>query len=205
LILKPDHSFQQERNRLGNVESASGTWRRLGESGIAFSKEFMVVSGQEPGPDGTGYGDINKAFGFLVSITLRQYHVLWYGRVDPSPDNTVFGTYTGDEEGVPASLILKEDHTFSQTVSHLGVEKHAEGTWSSSESGDIVFSRAFLKTSGEALTEVETASAWNPKGSNLQIQIAITFGCAHVQEKATPMVVPRGSKPQRLIAMGCLG
>jgi hypothetical protein len=69
----------------------TGTWRRIGESGVAFSKEFLIVSGQEPGADGTAYGEFDKHFGFLVSLTLSQYYVLWYGRVDPSPTNTISG------------------------------------------------------------------------------------------------------------------
>jgi hypothetical protein len=173
LVLKPNHSFEQELSHSGKTEHAEGSWRRLGEGGIAFSKEFLIVSGQEPGADGTTYGEIHKPFGFLVSIALSQYHVLWYGRVDPSPDKNVYGTYTGDEEGVPATLVVKQDHTFEQTVTHLGVAKHAEGTWSLSQNGDIIFSRDFLKTSGDSLREDETASAGNPEGSNLQIVIAV--------------------------------
>jgi hypothetical protein len=174
LVLMPDHSFQQELSREGNTKYAKGTWRRVGEGGIDFSNEFLVVSGQEPGPDGTDFGDIQKDFGFLVSIKLRQYHVLWYGRTDSSSDNTPSGTYKRDEAGVDAILILKPDHTFEQTVSHLGVAKHSQGIWNFRQNGDITFSREFLKTSGESLTENETASAWNPKGSNLQIEIAMT-------------------------------
>jgi hypothetical protein len=174
LILKRDHSFQQELIRSGNVQRAAGTWRRIGESGIAFSKEFLLISGQEPGADGTTYGDIHKAFGFRVYLTLSQYHVLWYGRVDPSSDNSIAGTYRGDEPGVLATMVVKPDHTFQQSVDHLGATKHVEGRWILNQNGDVVFSRAFLKTSGEALEEDETASAWDPKGSNLQIQIAMT-------------------------------
>jgi len=174
LILKSDHSFQQELRKHGRVERAAGNWRRIGESGVAFSKEFLVVSGQEPGADGVAYGDIHKRFGFLVSLTLAQYHVLWYGRVDPSPSNSVPGTYAGDEEEVPATLVLNPNFTFEQSVTNLGITKQAKGTWNLTEDGDIVFSKDFLKTSGEALRQDETASAWNPKGSNLQIQIAVT-------------------------------
>jgi len=42
-----------------------------------------------------------------------------------------------------------------------------------SQNGDIYFSNAFIKTTGETLRNDETASAWDPKGSNLQIQIAV--------------------------------
>jgi len=174
LVLKPDHSFQQELSKQGKVERATGTWRRIGEGGIAFSKEFLIVSGQEPGADGTAYGAIHKKFGFLVSLTLSQYHVLWYGKVDLSPTNTVSGTYAGDENGVSASLVLKPDHTFAQAINTLGVAKQAKGSWSLGQNGDIVFSKDFLKTSGEPLRSDETASAEDPKGSNLQIQIALT-------------------------------
>jgi len=175
LVLKPDHSFQQELSEHGEVKRATGTWRRVGEGGIAFSKEFLNVSGQEPSADGTAYGDIHKDLGFLVSIKLRQYHVLWYGRADPSPTDTVSGTYTGDESGVSASLVLRPDHTFEQSINPLGVAKQAKGGWSISQNGDIVFSKDFLKTSGESLRSDETASHdGHLQGRNLQIQIAKT-------------------------------
>jgi hypothetical protein len=174
LVLKPDHSFQQEVSRLGQTEHAEGTWRRVGEGGISFSKEFLVVSGDEPEPDGTTFSDMHKSLGLFVSLALRQYHVLWYGKVNSTSDNSVYGTYAGDEEGVPATLVLNADHTFEQTVTHAGITKHAEGSWSYSQNGTIVFSKAFLKTSGEALREDETASAEDPKGSNLQIEIAVS-------------------------------
>jgi hypothetical protein len=174
LVLKPDHAFQQELRKLGKVEHATGTWRRFGEGGVAFSKEFLTVSGQELGQDGTPYGEIHKRFGLFVSLTLDQYHIEDYNRVDPS-SNMLVGTYAGDEERVPATLVLREDHTFEQTVSHLGVEKHAEGTWSLNKSGDLLFSRTFLKTSGEALQDDEMASAdLNLKGGGLSIEVAMT-------------------------------
>ncbi len=56
LVLKSDHSFQQELSNHGKVERATGTWRRFGEGGVAFSKEFLTVPGQELGQDGTPYG-----------------------------------------------------------------------------------------------------------------------------------------------------
>ena len=68
LVLKPDHSFQQELHRAGKTGRAEGVWRRMGEGGIDFSKEFLLVSGQEPGPHGKSYGDIHKDLGLLVSI-----------------------------------------------------------------------------------------------------------------------------------------
>jgi hypothetical protein len=173
LTLKPDHSFQQELNRQGQAERSEGTWRRSGMAGIEFSKEFLRVSGQEIHSDGTAFGEMQKTLGFLVSIVLSQYQVVWYGRIDPSNGDAISGTYAGDEPGVRATLLLKPDHTFEQRITNHGVEKHAVGSWSLNHNGDIVFSTAFLKTSGESLGENEIASAWNPKGSNLQTEIAV--------------------------------
>ena len=75
---------------------------------------------------------------------------------------------------MPATLILKRDHTFEQTITRDGVTKNANGNWGVSQTGDIVFSKGFLKTSGECLRDDETASAWDPEGSDLQIQITAT-------------------------------
>jgi hypothetical protein len=186
LTLNPDHTFKQELNRLGKVQHASGNWHRSGEAGVSFSKEFLEISGQEFGADGVAYGHIEKKLGLLVSLRLSQYHVLWYGRTDPSPTSTIVGTYAGDEEGVRSTLVLKQDHMFEQTISRLADAKHAEGKWITRENGDIVFSREFLKTSGEALRDHETASAWDPRGSNLQIQI----------EMASPSGAPTFRKKQ---------
>src|ERR1700674_4668996 len=174
LILKRDHRFERELREHDEVKRAAGTWRRVGEGGIAFSKEFLPVSGQEPGADGTSYADMHKDLGVFVSLILRQYHVLWYGRVDPSTANTISGTYVGDEPGMSATLILKPDHTFEQVIPTLGAMKQAKGSWSLGQNGDIIFSKDFLKASGEALRGDKTASAWDPKGSNLQIEIAMT-------------------------------
>ena len=173
LILKTDHTFQQDVTHHGATQRCEGEWRRIGEGGLAFSKQFLPVTGQELGADGTAYGNLQKALGFFPSIALAQYHVLWYGRTDPSPGSLIVGTYAGDEEGVPATFVMNNDHTFDQEVTHRGLMWHAHGTWSVRENGDILFSRDFLKASGEALTRSEMASAWNPKGSNLQIQVAV--------------------------------
>jgi hypothetical protein len=173
LILRADHSFHQERTRNGKTETADGEWRRIGEGGLAFSKQFLVMSGQEAGADGTSYGEIRKALGLFPSIALARYHILWYGRTDPSTGREIAGSYAGDEPGVSATLILKADHTFEQSVSQGSFARQAQGTWETGQDGDIQFSRDFLKTSGEPLSAAETASAWDPKGSNLQIEIAV--------------------------------
>jgi hypothetical protein len=174
LVVKPEHTFQQELSEHGEVRRATGTWHRVGEGGIAFSKEFLAVAGQEPHADGSAFADMHKDFGVFVSLSLRQYYVQWYGRVDPSPSNTVSGTYAGDEPGVSATLIVRPDHTFEQTIHTVSIANQAEGSWSVGQNGDIIFSKDFLKTSGAPLSSNETASAWDPKGSNLQIQISMT-------------------------------
>ena len=174
LVLSPDHRFQQDL-QIGSVKQhATGTWRRVGEGGIAFSKDFLVVSGEEPGPDGTTFCDMHKTLGLFLSLRLPQYHVLWYGKTNSGADNSVQGTYTGDEEGVPAELILKPDHSFEQTVTHDGIARHANGSWSQAPDGTIHFSSAFLKTSGEPLKTGETASTGGGSGPDLQIEIDIS-------------------------------
>lgn len=173
LVLSPDHTFYQDLNRSGLVTHAAGTWRRIGEGGITFSKEFLLLSGQEPGADGTTFVDMEKKFGILVYLRLRQYVIVEYGKTDHSATDTVSGTYHGDEAGVPAILVINADHTFEQTVDGRAKSAHAKGTWSNSPNGDVVFSREFLKASGEGLSTNETATALNPRGSDLQIEIAI--------------------------------
>ena len=104
LVRKSDHTFRQELTEQGEVRHVTGTWRRSGEAGIAFSNDLLLISGEEPSAHGTPYSNIHKDFEFLVSIIPSQYDALWYGRVDPSPLNTISGTYAGDEPGVSATI-----------------------------------------------------------------------------------------------------
>jgi hypothetical protein len=72
LVLRQDQSFQQELNRDGKVDRARGTWRRVGEGGVVFSKEFLKVRGQEVRSDGQADGEIEKRFaGFFPSIRFE--------------------------------------------------------------------------------------------------------------------------------------
>ncbi|MFZ1005675.1 MAG: hypothetical protein WAN65_02485 [Candidatus Sulfotelmatobacter sp.] len=72
LVLRPDRSFQQEVTRAGKVDRAQGSWRRIGEGGIVFSKEFLKVAGQEVRSDGEADGQVEKrCLGLLFSITLN--------------------------------------------------------------------------------------------------------------------------------------
>ena len=44
LVLKPDHTFQQDLNQSGKMQHAEGTWRCFAEGGIEFSQQFLVLS-----------------------------------------------------------------------------------------------------------------------------------------------------------------
>jgi hypothetical protein len=70
LVLKRDRSFQQELKHDGRVEQSQGTWRRIGEGGVVFSKEFLKVPGQVTRPDGQADGEVKKSLGLFMSIAL---------------------------------------------------------------------------------------------------------------------------------------
>ncbi|MFC6644663.1 hypothetical protein ACFQBQ_03465 [Granulicella cerasi] len=170
LILKPDHTFEQTRRNGSVEEHAKGTWRHVGEGGISFSRDFLVVSGDEPESDGTTVSDMHKMLGLLPSLRLRQYHVLWYGKTNS--DGQLAGTYMGDEPNVIATLVLKADGSFTQTIAQSTTTNHAIGTWKQDSDGTVRFSKDFLKTSGEPLQPDEIASSIDPRGSYLQIEIS---------------------------------
>lgn len=173
LVVRSNQTFQQTVTSRGVTQSRTGTWRRVGEGVIAFSGDFLPLPGQELAADGTSYGRLSKSFSVLPTITLAQDHVLWYSRTTPAQSTSVAGTYVGDEEGTPATLVLRKDRTFEQAVTFAGQTSRSHGTWSVRKDGDILFSKDFLKTSGEPLTSNERASASPPKGSNLQIEVAV--------------------------------
>lgn len=72
LVLLSSRVFHQELVRSGTVERVDGTWRRVGEAGIVFSKEFLRARGQRVRPDGQADGLIEKSFGGLfISIAFE--------------------------------------------------------------------------------------------------------------------------------------
>ena len=171
LQLDRNHTFRQLR-KLNSVETeARGTWRHVGEGGISFSKEFIAVSGDEPEPDGTTFCDMHKFLGLFTSLRLRQYHVLWYGKVGAG--TSLAGQYKGDELNVIATLTLGDDHSFAQTITINNMTKRANGTWSQDKNGTVWFSNQFLKSSGESLSADESASSIDPQDSNLQIEVTM--------------------------------
>ena len=70
LVLKRDQTFQQQLNRDGASEHAQGSWRRYGESGVAFSKEFLPVSTVKAEPDGYTRGEVRRVFLELVPVIV---------------------------------------------------------------------------------------------------------------------------------------
>lgn len=173
LHLNRDHTFDERLNRDGAVQNARGTWRSNSPfGGVVFSRDFLPLRGEEPGSDGLTYAGINKVLGlYPVELLPSTYDVEWYGRLDPNSGDPVAGSYAGDEEGVQSSLILSARHTFEQAVTLHGATKRASGTWRFDSKGDIEFSREFIKSTGDSLNADETATAWNPKGAPLQIDI----------------------------------
>jgi len=174
LVLKPDHTFMEELKSGGSAARADGTWRRLGEGGISFSNTFLAVPGMMIEPDGTAFADMHKALGLFVTLRMRRYHVLWYGRRAPQSSTSPVGIYDGHEEGVKATLTLRPDHSFEQEIIRPGDTATAKGTWTTDQNGAIAFSQAFLKTSGKPLQTGESATADDPSGSDLQIVVANT-------------------------------
>jgi hypothetical protein len=70
LYLHPDHTFEQQLTRSGNLQSAKGQWRRYGQAHVSFSNEFLSLSGEELDASGGAHGQFEKAFGLLTSLTL---------------------------------------------------------------------------------------------------------------------------------------
>ena len=83
LILRADHSFQQELDSGGTVKRAEGTWSVSGEGHIEFSPGFLSIAGEGVSPSGAAYGVIVNRFGF-VSIALNpdgdgpKFHKEWF-------------------------------------------------------------------------------------------------------------------------------
>lgn len=72
IVLTENGMFRQELSRAGRQEHADGTWRRVGEGGVVFSKEFLPVRGQVVRQDGQADGQVEKSFaGFRVSIVFE--------------------------------------------------------------------------------------------------------------------------------------
>jgi len=173
LILLPDHTFKQDVSDARGVSQAKGTWRRFGQAGIQFSPDFLALPGQQGGEeDGSAYAHMERHFGILIRLALPTYEVVWYGRTDRSKTDTLEGRY--ENRGPhPRSLVLNSDHSFGQHEAGWMQTADATGTWSLDPNGEVVFSKEFLKPSGQSLAEYETAKASDPRGAFfMQIEIA---------------------------------
>ena len=69
LTITPDHRFQEEIRTVDKVERAEGTWHISGQGHIGFSREFIVLPGQEICYENPSCGSISNSFGFM-SISL---------------------------------------------------------------------------------------------------------------------------------------
>lgn len=173
LILRPDHTFTQEVGDSHGVRSTRGTWRRFGEAGVHFSENFLTLPGQQGGEeDGSAYAHMEKDLGILIRLSLPTYEVVWYGRTDRSNTDQVTGRY--ETSGThPRTLVLNSDYSFEQHEAGWMQTGDAKGTWSIDHNGDVVFSKEFLKPSGQPLAEYETAKAMDPRGAYfIQIEVA---------------------------------
>jgi hypothetical protein len=63
LLLRSDRSFHQEVLERGQRKVADGSWRRIGESGVNFSKEFLRLPGAKTFTEefGMSYGNENDS------------------------------------------------------------------------------------------------------------------------------------------------
>jgi hypothetical protein len=173
LVLRPNHSFGQEVSDPSGIQRAEGTWRRVGEGGVALSQDFLTLPGEQRGEDGTAYSDMQRKFGILIRLSPRTYQVVWYGRTEPATTDQVVGRYQETEGTHSRTLVLNSDQTFEQTVAGWMQTASAKGTWNVASNGNVMFSREFLKPSGQPLANGETATAMDARGSRfLQIEIA---------------------------------
>jgi hypothetical protein len=84
LVLRSDHSFTQEVWKGDRTTlNASGSWRRFGEAGIAFSTNFLGASPVAVN-DNNVYAMLDNNFGFWT-LTLDpkyndslKFHKMWF-------------------------------------------------------------------------------------------------------------------------------
>jgi hypothetical protein len=79
LHLHADRTFEQDTVQGGERLQARGTWRRIGEGRVVFSKEFLRVNGESVRADGQVDGVVEKIFGLFFTI-----------RINPDPGGRVF-------------------------------------------------------------------------------------------------------------------
>src|ERR1039458_1820922 len=82
LLLRSDRSFHQEVLERGQRKVADGSWRRIGEGGVNFSKEFLRIPGAKTFTEEFGesygneddsefYGNFEKIAGLYPILNLN--------------------------------------------------------------------------------------------------------------------------------------
>jgi len=94
--------------RSGRIQHASGTWRKLGEGGVVFSKEFLVLTGQEPAPTVRLMGRSTKLSDWSVKSGSERLRRGMVRQGHQFRGSILVWSYAGDEEGVPATLIIRQ-------------------------------------------------------------------------------------------------
>jgi hypothetical protein len=79
LVLNADRTFSQQLTDGGKTVRASGTWRRIGEGGVALSADFLRLPGQQSSADTPGADPDSIAHPWFYGYfdkTLTVYPVL---------------------------------------------------------------------------------------------------------------------------------
>jgi hypothetical protein len=88
LLLRSDRSFHQEVFENGHRAVADGRWRRVGEGGVSFSKEFLRLPGAKTFTEefATSYGseEDNEFYGNFTKIA-GLYPILKINANPPGP------------------------------------------------------------------------------------------------------------------------
>jgi len=70
LDLRSDRTFTEKLICEGRFQEVQGTWHRYGESHVSFSREFLMMSGEEVNADGEAHGEFSKTLGLRPCLTL---------------------------------------------------------------------------------------------------------------------------------------
>jgi hypothetical protein len=79
LHLYANQTFDQDTGQGGSRQQVRGTWKRIGEGRVVFSKEFLRAENEEVRTDGEVDGAVEKIFGLFFTI-----------HINPDPGGRVF-------------------------------------------------------------------------------------------------------------------
>lgn len=77
---------------------------------------------------------------------------VWYCWAADYGYTAVSGTYGFQGDGERSTLVLLQNRAFQQERSHAGNVDRAEGTWQRAGEGGVVFSKEFLKVTGQKVS-----------------------------------------------------